>query len=170
MTRRLPLLGWTLALAGLALVASGCVDRRFVIDVDPPPAAGANVYLNGRLIGPAPLSQSFTYYGTYRFVFAADGYETMVLDQCVSTPWWSYFPLEFVVENLLPFTIRDIRNIHVELKPMQVIPPEEILQHADPLRARGQAAGIPLPPTTPMPGPLPPPRAVPPPYGPSSPQ
>ena len=66
MSQRLPILGAALAFA-LATI-SGCVDRRFVIESDPP---GAIVYLNDKWVGPTPVDQSFTYYGKYRFVFAA---------------------------------------------------------------------------------------------------
>jgi hypothetical protein len=163
MSRRLPFLGWILTLAAVAGTTSGCVDRHFVIESDPP---GAIVFENGnnRALGATPLDQQFTYYGKYRFVFVRDGYQTLTVDEQISTPWWSYFPLEFVVENLLPFTIRDVRYISKPLQPMQVIPPEEIRDRAEQLRARGKSIGVPLAPAAPPVPPetiLPPPRVVP---------
>ena len=152
MSRRWPIVG--LLLAALLGLSSGCVDRRFIIESDPP---GAIVYENGRQVGATPMDQPFTYYGTYRFVFMRDGYETLTVDECISTPWWEYPGLDFVVENLLPFTVRDVRTIRKPLQPMVLVPPEEILLRADPLRARGLTLGVPLPPpeVAPMPAVLP---------------
>jgi PEGA domain len=138
MSRRLPFFGSALAL--IAAISSGCVDRRFIIESDPP---GAAVYVNDRLVGASPVNQSFLYYGKYRFVFVRDGYETLTVDEQICTPWWSYFPLEFVVENILPNTIRDKRYIHKQLLPRQEIPPEAILGRGEQLRTQAQTLGPP---------------------------
>jgi hypothetical protein len=135
MSRRLACFGLFLAALGLS---SGCVDRRFVIESDPP---GSMIEVNSKAVGPAPGELPFTYYGTYRFVFIRDGYETLTVDEKISAPWYEYFPLEFVAENLLPFTIRDVRYIHKPLQPMIVVPPEEILRRGEQLRAQGQTIG-----------------------------
>jgi hypothetical protein len=145
MGRKLPSFALTLGAAALALALSGCVDRRFVIDSDPP---GANVYENGKLIGATPLNHSFTYYGKYRFVFVRDGYEWATVDEQVCTPWWSCFPLDFVVENLLPCSIRDVRYIAKPLEPRREIPAEQIRDRAAQLRAEGQQLVV-----QPVPGP-----------------
>src|ERR1041384_5794278 len=108
MSRRLPFFAAALILAITAFGVSGCVDRRFVIDSDPP---GAIVYVNGKQVGATPVEMPFTYYGKYRFVFVRDGYETWTVDEQVCAPWWEYIPLEFVSENLIPWTIRDVRYI-----------------------------------------------------------
>jgi PEGA domain len=149
MSQRLPILGAALAFA-LATI-SGCVDRRFVIESDPP---GAIVYLNDKWVGPTPVDQSFTYYGKYRFVFARDGYEILTTDEKICTPWWSYFPLEFVVESLYPGVIRDHRTIHKQLEPRQETTAQDILGRAEQLRAQGGAGGAPYcpPGTTVAPG------------------
>src|SRR6478672_8516057 len=59
--------------AALALLA-GCVERRFVIESDPP---GALVLLNGQPLGTTPVDGYFTYYGNYRFTIIKDGFETL---------------------------------------------------------------------------------------------
>jgi PEGA domain len=155
MSRRLPFLGTALALT-VALTA-GCVDRRFVIESDPP---GAIVYVNDRFIGPTPADLSFLYYGKYRFVYVRDGFETLTVDEQIRTPWWSYFPLEFFVENLLPCTIRDVRHIRHPLQLRPDIPPEAIHDRAEQLRAQastlGPHAGAPCPPISPAPIVVPP--------------
>jgi hypothetical protein len=128
------------ALACLAL--TGCVDRRFIISSDPP---GALVLVNGKPIGITPVDKQFTYYGKYRLTIIKDGYETLVVDQPVPTPWYEYFPLEFISENLVPWPIRDERPFHYKLEPLQVVPPEAVLSRAEQLRVKGQLVGVPGP-------------------------
>ena len=130
-----------LALAALAGL-SGCVDRRFVIESDPP---GAVVYVNNKYVGATPVDLPFTYYGKYRFTFVADGYETLTVDETIKPPWYEYFPVEFFSENVLPLTVSDLRNIHKPMQPMAITSPEEIRARADQLRAQGQSIGVPLP-------------------------
>ena len=163
MSRRLACFGLLLILVlGLGC---DCIDRRFVFESDPP---GSIVYVNGNLIGPSPGDMPFTYYGTYRFVYQRDGYETLTVDEKINPPWYEFFPLEFITENLLPFTVRDIRYIQHPLGPIVIVPPEEILRRADEMRAKGQSIGtapvtVPLNPpgVTPVPpGALPPARAA----------
>jgi len=143
---------WTIGLGCLLL--TGCVERRFVITTDPPGA----VVLNERneRIGGTPADSPFTYYGTYRFTLMRDGYQTQVVEEDVQAPWYQWFLIDFVSENLWPFPIRDIRRIHVPLTPAQMAPPEQVLQQAEQLRMRGQGIG-----TAPLtPPPLFPPQPI----------
>ena len=58
-----------MALLGLLLCASqsGCVERRLTIRSNPP---GALVYVDDYTIGVTPVSTSFIYYGTRKFVWS----------------------------------------------------------------------------------------------------
>jgi hypothetical protein len=165
--------------AALAAGLTGCVDRRFIITTDPPTAV---VEVNGKpLPGATPADQQFTYYGTYRFVIKREGYEPLIVDQPVPPPWYEYPPLDFLSENLLPFTIRDVRHFHYPLRPLASVPAEAVLSRAQELRAQGQLLGKPGPAPQPVvpaevppasnvpPGsiPLPAPRPLPPPAPPS---
>ena len=117
-------------------LASGCVERRFVINTDVP---GAVVYdEKGLPIGATPVDREFTYYGKYRFTLVKDGYQTQVVETKVRAPWFEIVPLDFISENLLPWTVRDVRRLDYVLQPAQVIPPESVLREANELRARGQ--------------------------------
>src|SRR5581483_10051303 len=69
MTRRAVLL----VAAVLAGGPSGCVERRYVIESDPP---GALVLVNGQPLGTTPVDGYFTYYGSYTFTLIKDGYQT----------------------------------------------------------------------------------------------
>ena len=110
------------------------------------------VEVNGKTVGPAPGQVQFTYYGTYQFRFIRDGFETLTCTECIAPPWYEFFPLEFVAENLVPFTIHDVRYIRKPLQWMVIVPLDEILRRADQLRAQGQSIG-----TTPVSVPAPPP-------------
>jgi PEGA domain len=159
MSRSWPLVGWVLALTLVTGMMSGCVDRRFVIESDP---QNAIVTLNNKVIGATPADVQFTYYGTYRIVFDHDGFQRLVVDECVSMPWYEYFPLEFIVENVLPFTIRDIHYIRKPLEPMILISPDQTFKRAQELREKGKAIYVPeagstlpaSPPCVPAPGPV----------------
>src|SRR6267378_1884662 len=125
-------LGWFLALA-ILIGASGCVERRMVIVPDP---SGAIVYdEKDQPIGAGPVDKPFTYYGKYRFRIAKDGYETLVLEQRVQAPWYELPGLDFISENLIPWTIRDVRWIYPKLERAVVRPPELTLEEAERLRS-----------------------------------
>src|SRR5262249_15529581 len=102
---------------GLALLAAslstGCVERRYVINSDPP---GALVYRDGRPIGTTPVDDAFIYYGKYHFTLVKDGYETLHVEEDFASPWYEYPPLDFFAENVWPWKIRDVRrpNYHLQ--------------------------------------------------------
>lgn len=119
----------------------GCVERRCVICSDPP---GSVVLVNNRPIGPSPADQPFVYYGNYHFTLVRDGYETLQVDQCVPAPWYEYPGLDFISENLIPWTIRDVRRLNYQMQPIRNPNTNEIRDRAQDLRNRGAALG-PLP-------------------------
>ena len=144
-----------MALAGGLL--TGCVERRYVITTDQP---GAIVYENGKPIGAAPADRQFLYYGNYRFTIVCDGCKTLVVDQCLKQPWYEYIPFDFIAENLIPWTIRDVRRFHYTLEPLVLMSPEVILEQAQALQQRGKTLGAPpAPEAVVVPGP--PPNGVP---------
>jgi hypothetical protein len=123
-----------------ACAVSGCVERRFVVTSDPP---GAVVLRNYQPIGSAPADDHFLYYGNYHFTLIKDGYQTLQVDQDVPAPWYQYFPLDFVAENLLPWRIEDVRRFHFKLEPLQMPNPEEVLDRGQAIRQRGKTIGAP---------------------------
>jgi hypothetical protein len=126
-----------LALGVLALgLFAGCVERRFVIDSDPP---GAVAYLDGVPMGPTPVDVPFVYYGKYHITLVKDGYETQHIVEPVSAPWYAYPPLDFVTENLYPGQIRDVRRLSYTLRPVPLPQAGEMLRQAEELRQRSKA-------------------------------
>jgi hypothetical protein len=137
---------------GLGVALSGCVERTYLIDTEP---KGAVIYENDHPIGAAPVDRPFVYYGKYRFTLVADGAQTVVVDEYIKAPFYEYPLLDFISENLLPFTIRDKRHFHYVLPPMPIVPPDQVRAAAEALRSRGQNIGVPLPPAAPPPVPVP---------------
>jgi hypothetical protein len=142
----LPRLAWLLPLV-VILGVTGCVERRMVIIADPyPDAVNAIVYdEKDQPIGGSPVDKPFTYYGKYHFRIVKDGYETLDVDQRVRPPWYEWPGLDFISENLVPWTIRDVRYYRYTLQRKEIRPnlPEQVLQQGELLRAYGKTIGAP---------------------------
>ena len=119
---------------------TGCVDRRFVVATNVP---GAQVSIDGRTLGPAPVDATYDYAGWYEFRANAPGYEPLVQRHRFQHKWYDYPGLDFFAEVLWPLRIEDVRYVNLELVPAQPIKPEELLSQADAMRAR--AASLPPP-------------------------
>lgn len=142
---------WLLGVMACAASLTGCVDRRYVITSDPP---GAVVYRNGQAIGATPVDDHFTYYGDYEFVLVKDGYQTKKVTKPIPAPWYQYFPLDFISENLWPGRVVDVHSVKVEMEPVEAVRTDVLLDKAQNLRNRGHAIAPPeatvgTPPPTP---------------------
>ena len=124
----------TLVGAALLLLLAGCVERRLTIRSDPP---NALVVLDGQEIGHTPVSQSFQYYGDRQVRLVKDGYETKVVNQRLSTPWWQIPPLDFFAD-ILPYRIRDERSYVYGMEPAMMVGADELRQRAEAVRVDGQ--------------------------------
>jgi hypothetical protein len=113
------------------LSATGCVRRRLTVRSNPP---GALVYVDDREIGVTPVSTGFTYYGTRKLQLFKDGFETITAKHKFRAPWYQLPVLEFIVENLCPFEIRDERHVDFDLIPQQIVPNELLLERGQTLR------------------------------------
>ncbi len=113
----------------------GCVRRRLTVRSNPP---GALVYIDDQEIGRTPVSTAFTYYGTRKFRLVKDGYETIVVHQKFSAPWYQIPPLDFATENLWSQEIRDERVVEFELVPQANVGVHDVLAKADQLRSAAQ--------------------------------
>lgn len=131
----------TLAAIAIGLVAAtGCVERRFVVNSDPP---GALVLSNGKPIGFAPGDNHFTYYGNYHFTLIKPGYATLQVDQKIPAPWYEWTPIDLISEILWPWHIEDVRQFTYRLEPVGTTTPDDIMTRGQTLRNRGQAIGAP---------------------------
>jgi hypothetical protein len=164
---------WVGAAAVACALSAGCVERRFVINSEP---QGALVYVNGQYLGATPVDFYYVYYGKYEFKVVKAGFEPLTVSQPVPPPWYEWPGIDFIAENVVPVKLRDVRSFCYTLQPAQTVRPDDLLNRATQLRARGQgigqpkpqpvpapaapAAGPPVPPGAPVPT-LGPPRAVP---------
>ncbi|HEV3258238.1 MAG TPA: PEGA domain-containing protein [Gemmataceae bacterium] len=137
---------WMIGVAVYAGLLAGCVERRYVITSNPP---GAAVYRNGQFIGLTPVDDQFVYYGDYHFTIRKDGYATLQVRQPIPMPWYEYWPLEFVSENLVPGHIENIHRFDYTLQPLPQPNIQQLLNEAQILRSKGKAIGPPAPPPAP---------------------
>ncbi|WP_233216549.1 PEGA domain-containing protein [Blastopirellula marina] len=128
-----------LALLVTVLITSGCVRRRFTVRTNPP---GAVLYVDNQEIGVTPVATGYTYYGTREIRLEKDGYEPVVQLHQFKTPWYEYPGLDFISENIVPWEIRDQRDLEFEMVPRRIIPPEELRARAEQLRANAQAGFV----------------------------
>lgn len=131
---------WLIVTGLLVTLGSGCVTRRYVITSDPP---GAVVYRNGQPIGATPVEEPFIYYGKYRFRLVKDGYQPLDVEPELCAPWYQWPGIDFVTENLIFYTFRDLQCLHFQLQPLETVRPDEIRARAEGLRSRGQAIQTP---------------------------
>jgi len=165
------------ALALTAIMAAGCVDRRFVIESNVP---NAQVFIDNKSIGAAPAYAPFEYYGYYTVSLVHPGYETETQRVHVTAPWYAYPPFDFLAEVVWPFHVRDTRRYYIELHEATKTRVEDLLNNAEALRQRGwslpqperpaapkvQPDVQPQPELLPQPSPLPGPGGAGPPVGP----
>jgi hypothetical protein len=152
---------WLAVALALAALPAGCVTRRYVITSSPP---GAIVYRDGQPIGATPVEEPFIYYGKYHFRLVKDGFEPLDVDPELRTPWYQYIGIDFITENIVPCTFRDVQVLHFELQPLIPVRHDDLKNRAEELRQRGKTIqpppGVVLPPRpVPAPVPAPPPPA-----------
>lgn len=113
-------------LAGVLVVPcvlGGCVERLLQVRSAP---EGAEVTLNGEPVvitvagtqRPAltPVDIPFDHYGTYGITARLRGHDSQFRRVTLSAPVYQYPILDFVAENLLPWTIRYHREVVFELE------------------------------------------------------
>ena len=101
---------------------------------------GAQVYVDNYEIGRTPVSTDFIYYGDRDIRLVKDGYETLKVKQKVNAPWYQYPGIDFIVENLWPWEVRDERNFNSQMQPQYLVPTETILSRAEEMRTANSAA------------------------------
>jgi hypothetical protein len=131
LVRRLLVLSAVLMLSGV-----GCVERRMTIRSNP---SNALVILDGQEIGFTPVSVPFHYYGVRQIKLVKDGYETKIINQHVTPPWYQRYGVDFVSEVLIPWRIRDERDYGLSeneytLQPKVMVPQDQLLQRAEEVR------------------------------------
>ncbi len=130
-----------LILIGFMSCCTGCVERRLLIDTNPP---HAKVFLNNKPVGFAPVDVPFVYYGKYQITLEYPGYQTRIIQEDISAPLYEYPPVDFLSETLLPFRIRDKQEFYYIMDKNSDINLDQLKLNANELRERGRQ----LPPPT----------------------
>ncbi|MBL7224156.1 MAG: hypothetical protein ISS72_09905 [Candidatus Brocadiae bacterium] len=173
------------------LAASGCVRREIRLLTTPP---GAMVEMDGQymmtdrevidregevieIIRPVPrvtpITLPFNWYGTHEFIVHKDGYVRQKRVVHMRPPWYQQIPIDFFADNLIPWTIHDIRTVSFDMKEAKSIRDaskeekaaikKDLLQRADQFRTTAKEK-VPAPvagPPAPEGGPAPAPPAKP---------
>ncbi len=92
----------------------GCVTRKLFIRSEPP---GAEVILDGRLVGTTPYEEEFFSYGVRALELRLSGFERTFVEIDVWRPWWQVFPMSLVTDLIWPFEIVDDRTFSIPLMP-----------------------------------------------------
>ena len=103
-----------LCVTAASLIAGGCVERSLLIRSDP---AGAEVVVNGELVGVAPVEMHFETYGVFDVVLSLPRHQRLRTTVPVKPPWYEQIPIDFFAENIWPFTVRDRHEVTLSLKP-----------------------------------------------------
>lgn len=127
----------TAALA--ALLLSGCVERLVAVRSEPP---GATVTIDQEKVGETPCEAPYTWYGKRELVVELKGFRPVRETIVLNPPWWQFFPLDFLTDVLVPFTLRDRVEYSFTLQPAPVSADEieEVRRRAAELREK---AGLP---------------------------
>lgn len=113
------------------LAAAGCVERRLTIQTSPPEAL---VVLNDEQIGVSPVTCTFLWYGDYNVRIAKEGYQTLVTHRDLKAPWYDAFPFDLLAQVLYPGTIEAAYTWHFDLKPVQAMTREDLIQAGQALK------------------------------------
>ena len=136
-SRRFRLMILALLLAELVFV-SGCVRRRLTVRTSPP---GAVAYLDNIELGKTPISRNFEYYGKRELKLIKEGYEPHVEMIHLRAPWYQWIGLDFVTEVLIPGTITDEQGYSINLKPQQIVSPDDLIAEGERMKAIAHSSG-----------------------------
>lgn len=97
----------------LLLSLAGCVERRLWVRTDPP---GAEVRINGDVVGRAPVSWRFDHYGTVLVEAELDGYVPVQRAFELRTPWYQRPVVDFFADVVWPGRIKDDHELALRLE------------------------------------------------------
>ncbi len=119
------------------LLQVACVERTIRINTEP---QGATVILNDQDVGKSPVRVPFTWYGDYDIIIRKEGHKTILTNHRLKAPWYQWPFIDLFSECLVPYTIRDDRELETFVLEPAVEPnKDELVERADEMRARTQA-------------------------------
>lgn len=120
-------------------LSSGCIERTISISTEP---QGATVFLNDQEVGLSPVRVPFTWYGDYDIIIRKPGYRTIRTHQRLHAPWYQLPGIDLFTECLVPFTVRDDREVPTFVLEERVDPSmEDLLLNAEEMAQSANAGG-----------------------------
>lgn len=111
---------------------AGCVERKMIIRSEP---AGAEVRVDGTVVGKTPCEVPFTWYGTRKIELERSGYESLTAKQEVFPPWWQMPVFDLFTDVLIPVDFEDTRTYDYTMEPSPAREdPTPILDRAEKLK------------------------------------
>jgi hypothetical protein len=110
-----------------ALLLPGCLEREMKITSEP---SGALVFISDKEVGRTPVTVPFTWYGDYDIILRLEGHQALKTHAQINAPIQEYPPLDLLSE-LAPWTIRDTRYLHYQLKPLAAPTEAELIKRAE---------------------------------------
>lgn len=109
-----------------AILLPACVEREMVVRSDPP---GGVVLVDNKVVGVTPYRTPFTHYGERLVEVRWDpflqqldpglfAFETAKESRSLRAPIYQWFPLDFIFELCMPFTLRDEHVFDFKLQPI----------------------------------------------------
>ena len=102
-------------LIGILAVLSACVERRVFVRTEP---EGAVVRINGDAIGRSPATWHFHQYGKVVVEAELEGHEPAQRMVELDAPWYQWPVIDFFADIVVPWTIRDDREVAIRLEPV----------------------------------------------------
>ena len=130
----------TILIVGCSL--GGCVRRTVAIRSEP---SEAMVYVDGQKMGQTPLTFEFAHYGTRKFTLVKKEADTgrvthrMTAFERLRPPFYERFPIDFISEVLIPFTLEDGHEFDYKLEKPDPPSREDLLRRANELREQAYA-------------------------------
>lgn len=118
-------------LIALALLLTGCVERKLTINTEP---QGAVVALNDEEIGTSPVTVGFEWYGDYDVRISKPGYETLKTHRELKAPLHDKFPVDFMAQCLNPKRIVDSYEWTFVLEEKKTVNKDELIEEAQKLK------------------------------------
>ncbi|MCJ7788547.1 MAG: PEGA domain-containing protein [Methyloceanibacter sp.] len=121
-----------------ALLTPGCIERTMIIRSQP---TGADVVLDGAAVGKTPVTLKFQNYGKHQVILSAKGYQREEFLQPIVAPIYEWFPIDFFVEMIWPWTVRDIHFCDYKLEPVKDVNKAALSTRAEDLKKRSTELG-----------------------------
>jgi hypothetical protein len=137
----------------MAFLLAGCVQRSLVIRTDPP---GAVVFVNGKNLGPSPVTVPYVHEGRFDVRVEKEGYESTALEVVTPTRADAVPGLDFFAEHLSRRSRQTVREVRLE--PLKTdsytrAELEAMKDRGEAFRKRANEGGTPVPPPSRAPAP-----------------